>query len=108
MCLRPCLEIVQFQIFLDDCYETFRRDVPADPEHPEVSEPIRHALWARENYYRFPKTFFINQTFGTKLLAHRWDTERFLFVLWKRWSKIKQRESVKECLVRFQAFIEEG
>ena len=131
------LEAVQFQSFLDDCYEAFRLDLPADPE---TSESVRHALWARQNYYLCSKQFFIDQSFASKVMAHRWDAEKFLpllavasieddeerqvaaaickrmqqqwitafdSVLWAKWGKIEKRKSVKELQARFWTFIEE-
>ena len=131
------LEAVQFQSFLDNCYEVFRVHLPADPE---ISESVRHALWARENYYLCSKQFFINQSFASKVMAHRWDAEKFLpllavasieddeerqvaaaickrmqqqwitafdSVLWARWGKIEKRKCVKELQARFWTFIQE-
>ena len=72
------LEAAQFQSFLDDCYKAFRLDLPADSE---TSESVRHASWARQNYYLCSKQFFIGQSFASKEMAHRWDAERFLPLL---------------------------
>ena len=72
------MDTVQFQSFLDDRYQVYRRDALADSDVPE---PVRHAKWAMDTFYSNSKEFDILQSFETRVFAHRWDAERFLPLL---------------------------
>ena len=58
------IEAVELQSYLDQCYQDFRRDNPADESVPEN---VRRAMWARNTYYPVLLEF----SFGKALDKHR-------------------------------------